>query len=60
MDLQVAVVTAALTLALAYLFRSAWKTWFGPAGKGGCASRCGGCARPADVGDRGRIALPRV
>ncbi len=62
MDWQVAVVIAAVMAALGYLSRSAWRTWFGPAGKDGCASGCGGCAKPADdgPGDRGRIALPRV
>jgi hypothetical protein len=61
MDWQVAVVIAALLLALGYLTRSAWRTWFGPAGKGSCASACGGCAKPADgPEDRGRIALPRL
>lgn len=62
MDWQVAVVIAALALAVGYLSRSAWRTWFGSAGKGGCASGCGVCAKPADdkSGERGRIALPRV
>jgi hypothetical protein len=62
MDWQVTVVIAVLAVALGYLFRSAWRTWFGPSGKGGCASSCGGCAKPADEGpgERRRIALPRV
>ncbi|HET6575863.1 MAG TPA: hypothetical protein VFG68_19835 [Fimbriiglobus sp.] len=60
MDWQVVVVFAALALALGYLSRSAWRTWFGPAGKG-CASGCGGCAKPANQPqDQRRIALPRV
>jgi hypothetical protein len=60
-DWQVAVVIAALTVALSYLSRSAWRTWFGSAGKGGCATSCGGCVKPADSPeDRERIALPRV
>jgi hypothetical protein len=62
MDWQVAVVIAALTLALGYLCRSAWRTWVGPAGKGGCESGCGGCAKPVttiEVPTR-RIALPRA
>lgn len=62
MDWQVAVVIAALTLALGYLGRSAWRTWFGPAGEGGCASACGGCTKTVDnrSGEGKRIALPRV
>lgn len=62
MDWQLPVVFAALTVALSYVSRSAWQTWFGAAGKSGCASDCGGCAKSAtsDPGEGTRISLPRV
>ncbi len=60
MDWQIIIVIAAAALALGYLSRSAWRTWSGPAGKGGCASGCGGCAKPPNDGpvEGTRIALP--
>jgi hypothetical protein len=61
-DWQLPVVIAALASALGYVARSAWRTWFGAAGKG-CASGCDGCAKPAAPaaeGDGRRIALPRI
>jgi hypothetical protein len=58
-DWQLVAVLAAVAVAVGYVARAAWKTWFGR--KVPCASACGGCAKPADdEGDARRIALPRV
>ncbi len=62
MDWQLLAVAAALALAVAYLTRGAWRTWFGRTAKA-CGSGCGGCPapRPADeAADRRRIALPQL
>ncbi len=63
MDWQLITVVVVLALAVGYVARSAWRTWFGPAGKGGCASGCGTCASATPTNrpeDRRRIELPRA
>lgn len=56
MEWQLIAVLVVIVAAVGYVARAAWKTWFGR--KAGCASACGGCAKPEPVGKR--IALPRV
>lgn len=59
MDWQLTVVGLAVSAAVAYLARAAWKTWVG--GKGGCGSGCGKCTAPTTSPERtDRISLPQV
>ncbi|OWK39143.1 FeoB-associated Cys-rich membrane protein [Fimbriiglobus ruber] len=63
MDTQLIIVAAVVVLALAYVTRATWRTWFGPSEKTGCASGCGACKTTpvaASPEDRKRIALPQV
>ena len=53
MDWQLVGVGLCLLAAAAYVGRSAWRTWTGPAG---CGSGCGRCAIPTPVDER-RISL---
>jgi hypothetical protein len=61
MDWQWLAVIAALALALGYVARSTWRTWFGT-GKSACGTTCGGCAKPAPAASENqrRITLPQV
>ena len=60
MDWQLPAVAAVLLLAGLYVARASWRTWFGVS-KGGCASGCGTCAKPApEPTDGRRISLPRA
>jgi ABC-type uncharacterized transport system YnjBCD permease subunit len=57
-SLQLVVVGALVALALGYILRATWRTWFG-AGKPACASGCGKCADPAPAAEaKGRRPLP--
>ena len=66
MDWQLPTALGLVVLAVAYVIRSAWRTWAGPTGARGCGSGCGTCASPAGTadttapGDDGRISLPQV
>ena len=57
-DLQLLAVALIVALAVAYVGRSAWRTWAGK--KAGCASGCGKCAAPDSPEQKGRISLPQV
>lgn len=56
--MQLAVVAGLITLAVAYLVRSSWRTLAGS--KSGCGSACGKCAAPAPASVPGRVSLPQV
>lgn len=56
MDGQLAIVGILIVAAVAYLARSAWRTYAGK--KAGCGSGCGTCE--SEPSKPGRIALPRV
>lgn len=53
MNWQIAVVVVAVGLAIAYLARSAWRTW--NVSKGGCGGGCG-CSK-ASESDNGHVTL---
>ena len=61
METQLVIVCALVALAVLYLLRSTWQTWFG-ATKSGCGSGCGSCSsKKSDEENRnGRIPLQQV
>jgi hypothetical protein len=57
-SLQLVAVGVLVALALGYILRATWATWFGAADPG-CASGCGKCAAPAPAAEvKGRRPLP--
>ena len=58
--MQLTIVGVLVALAMAYVVRSAWKTWFGKSVKG-CGSGCGKCATaPPEPKPEGRFPLPQL
>jgi hypothetical protein len=56
---QLALVGLTIAVAMAYIARSVWKTWFGKSSKG-CGAGCGKCTATPEQKPEGRFPLPQL